>query len=264
MHTSPHWRRWLSAALRAALPSQCALCGMAAAELVCAPCHADFVAPARLRCLCCANPLADHVEAPAADARAAEPDAVTAVRWRPRCPRCVARAPAFDATVAAVDYAPPLDQLVLRLKFAAELATAPWCARVLADAVRAHPDLPRPDMLCPVPLSAARLIERGFNQALEIARPLARALDLPLEARLLVRRIDTRAQSSVAPRERESNIRNAFVLAPHDAALVRGRHIGLVDDVMTSGHTLGELAALLKRHGAARVTNYVFARTPPA
>ncbi|HZX25602.1 MAG TPA: ComF family protein [Telluria sp.] len=244
MHISPHWRRWLSAVLRAALPSHCALCGMAARELVCEPCHADFVARPQARCPCCANPF----------------DAAPAAR----CPRCIARTPAFDATVAAVDYGPPLDQLVLRLKFAAELAAAPWCARALADAVRARPELPLPDLLCPVPLGAARLVERGFNQALEIARPLAQELGLPLAPRLVARRIDTRAQSSVAPRERESNIRNAFALIPQSAVLVRGRHIGLVDDVMTSGHTLGELAALLKRHGAARVTNYVFARTPPA
>jgi predicted amidophosphoribosyltransferase len=118
-------------------------------------------------------------------------------------------------------------------------------------------------VLCPVPLGRARLVERGFNQALEIARPLARSLGIPLAPRLALRALDTRAQSSLAPGERKRNIRHAFIVAPDALAMVRGQHIGVVDDVMSSGHTLNELAATFKRFGAARVSNFVFARTPP-
>ena len=118
-------------------------------------------------------------------------------------------------------------------------------------------------MLCPVPLGRARLVERGFNQALEIAKPLSRALGIPLWPRLLIRARETQAQSSVKPAARRGNIRHAFIVAPDMLALLRGQHVGLVDDVMTSGATLDELAGLLKRHGAARVSNLVFARTPP-
>ena len=132
---------------------------------------------------------------------------------------------------------------------------------MLRDAVLARPALALPDMLCPVPLGHGRLVERGFNQALEIARPLASALGVALHPTLLARTLDTAAQSGVAPSERARNVRGAFAVADPD--LVAGRHIGLVDDVMTSGHTLGELAATCKRFGAARVTNLVFARTPP-
>jgi predicted amidophosphoribosyltransferase len=114
-----------------------------------------------------------------------------------------------------------------------------------------------------VPLGPERLAGRGFNQALEIARPLARSLGIPLHARLAIRATDTPAQSSVTPDQRQSNILGAFSVAPEAIELVRGQHIGLVDDVMTSGHTLDELAATLKRFGAARVSNFVFARTPP-
>jgi ComF family protein len=238
-----NWRRWLSICANAALPWHCALCGMAATGHLCAPCHADFVAPQRPRCHQCANPLEEA---------------------QPACGRCLAARPAYDATVAAFDYAPPLDQLVLQLKFAANLALARWCAQALADAVVAAGHDPLlPDVLCPVPLGERRLVERGFNQALEIARPLGRALGVPVQARWAVRRVETRAQSSVAPRERAANLRRAFTLAPQAVALVPGLHVGLVDDVMTSGHTLGELAATFKRFGAARVTNYVAARTPP-
>ncbi len=160
--------------------------------------------------------------------------------------------------VAACDYAAPLDSLVLQLKFGAQLALAPWMARVLRDAVTlAAPVLP--DVLCPVPLGPARLVERGYNQALEVARPLARALRVAVAPRLLQRVRETQAQSNAAPGERKKNVRGAFGVDGD----VRGRHVGVVDDVMSSGHTLDEVATVLKRAGAARVTNFVFARTPP-
>jgi len=177
------------------------------------------------------------------------------------CAPCLRRLPAFDATVAAVDYAPPLDHIVLQLKFGARLPLAPWCARMIRDAALARPDCALPDLLCPVPLGPARLVERGYNQALEIARPLALLLGVPLHPQLAARTVETRAQSGTSPAERAGNVAGAF--AVQDPDLVAGRHVGLVDDVMTSGHTLDELAAACKRFGAARVTNFVFARTPP-
>jgi len=131
----------------------------------------------------------------------------------------------------------------------------------LRDAVLSHPDYALPALLCPVPLGPRRLAERGYNQALEIARPLARSMGVALHAQLVARVHETAAQSSVTPERRRQNIAGAFVVP--DAALVAGRHIGVVDDVMTSGQTLNELAATLKRHGAACVSNLVFARTPP-
>jgi ComF family protein len=237
-------QHWPLAVARALLPCACALCGVRCDGAVCAPCHAAYVAPRRPRCRRCANPLA------AADARY-------------RCAGCMAQEPAFDATLAAADYSAPLDQLVLQLKFGAKLALAPWCAAALRDALLAQPGFLLPNLLCPVPLGRARLVERGFNQALEIARPLAGSLGIPLAPRLAIRALDTRAQSSLAPGERKKNIRNAFIVAPDALAMVRGQHIGIVDDVMSSGHTLNELAATFKRFGAARVSNFVFARTPP-
>jgi len=228
--------------LRHLLPSVCALCGGNGGDrVVCLPCRARYAAPRAGRCLRCANPL----------------DAGTV------CGACLADPPAFDATVAAVDYAVPLDGLVLQLKFNARLALAPWFAQLLRDAVLARGDADAilPDLLCPVPLGDRRLVERGFNQALEIARPLAASLGVALHPRLAERTTETTAQSGVSPAERARNVRGAFAVADPD--LVAGRHVGLVDDVMTSGHTLAELAATCKRFGAARVTNFVVARTPP-
>jgi ComF family protein len=198
--------------------------------------------PVTNRCVRCANPLPESGACGV-------------------CPTCDAYPPSYDATIFAIDYAPPLDHLILQLKFSARLPLAPWFAELLRDAVLARPGLPLPELLCPVPLGPSRLVERGYNQALEIARPLARALGVALAPTLAARRLDTRAQSGVSPHERADNIRGAFAVADPD--LVAGRHIGIVDDVMTSGSTLEELAATFKRYGAARVSNLVVARTPP-
>jgi ComF family protein len=238
-HTIPWTRRWPRALLHLLLPSTCALCGSGCDGVVCAPCRDHFCLPVTNRCERCANPL---------------PGGGT-------CGTCLSYPPSYDATIFAVDYAPPLDHLVLQLKFSARLPLAPWFAGLLRDAVLARPGLPLPDLLCPVPLGPSRLVERGFNQALEIARPLAAALGVPLHPRLALRQVDTRAQSGVSPHERRENIRGAFAI--EDTDVVDGRHVGIVDDVMTSGSTLEELAATFKRFGAARVTNLVFARTPP-
>jgi ComF family protein len=231
--------------LRVLMPSICAMCGGGCDDVVCAACREAYARPRQARCGRCANPLPLSAGSVAA----------------PVCGACLAFPPAFDATVAAVDYAIPLDQLVLQLKFGARLALAPWFARRIRDAALATAALPLPDLLCPVPLGPRRLVERGFNQALEIARPLAAALGVACHPALALRTLDTRAQSGVAPSVRADNVRGAFAVADPD--LVEGRHVGLVDDVMTSGHTLGELAATFKRFGAVRVTNFVFARTPP-
>ena len=232
------------AVLRVLLPSVCALCGGGCDDAVCAACTAAYARLPGVWCDRCGNPLT--------------PDGEDTGRL---CGTCLAHPPAYDATIAAVDYAIPLDQLVLQLKFGARLALAPWCARQIRDAVLARPGLPLPDLLCPVPLGPGRLAGRGFNQALEIARPLAALLGVACHPALAQRTTETPAQSGVAPAARAQNVRGAFAVA--DPERIAGRHVGLVDDVMTSGHTLGELAAACKRFGAVRVTNFVFARTPP-
>lgn len=238
---SPRWPQALAGAL---LPCACALCGMRSDAVVCRACTDQFLAPGGARCRRCANPLGP-----------------AEVYWQ--CGACQAQRPAFDATIVAADYSSPLDQLVLQLKFGGALALAPWFGQALKAAVAARRGFGMPNVLCPVPLGPRRLVERGFNQALEIARPLSAALGIPLRAALAIRARDTAAQSGVAPAQRKQNIRHAFIVAPDALAMVRGQHIGVVDDVMTSGATLNELAATFKRFGAARVSNFVFARTPP-
>lgn len=231
------------------LPGCCALCGQRCATLVCGGCQQDAVT-ARPRCRCCANPFGSGAAAPAPSF----------------CGACLAKPPAFDATFAGADYAAPLDQLLLQLKFAACLPLAPWFAQLIVEQLLASRHggpggaSVLPELIAPVPLGRQRLAERGFNQALEVARPLARMLGVPLAARLATRLRETAPQSALAPAARAANVRAVFSVDP---ALVRGRHVGVVDDVMTSGRTLDALARELKQAGATRVSNFVVARTPP-
>jgi ComF family protein len=240
----------------AALPASCALCGTGAEGGMCDGCVQHHFAQAPARCRQCGLALTLAM----APAQAAD-------EHEERCGACLAHPPWFDATIVATEYAAPADQLVLRLKFGAQLALAPLLARLLRDSVlAANPETQGhglPTLIGAVPLGAGRLATRGFNQALEIARPLSRALGIPIEPRLLQRVRDTLPQSSLTPAQRQRNVRQAFTLTPATMERVQGQHIGMVDDVMTTGDTLDEIAATLKRFGAARVTNLVFARTAP-
>ncbi|TXD57066.1 ComF family protein [Ralstonia sp. TCR112] len=232
---------WFRAGLRHLLPCACALCGAVQGDLVCNGCTGDLAPHLhRRRCIQCAIALdAPHV------AR--------------HCRACSAGAPDFDATVVIADYAWPLDHLVTGLKFRAQLPLADWLADQLGHALAAAPgDLP--DVLLPVPLSPARLRSRGYNQAWEVARRIACRLDIPAHAGALHRVRDNVAQATLDRAERLANLHGAFVVAK--PARIAGRHIGVVDDVMTTGTTLGEIATQLKRAGATRVTNVVALRTP--
>jgi ComF family protein len=227
------------------LPSACALCGQNNGQAICAGCEAQVFQLQPRRCHRCALPLPDD-------------GSTTEIV----CGACLKKPPSFDATIVATDYAAPLDRLALALKFGGRLELAPLLADLIRDTLLRNRAFALPSHLTAVPLGSCRLAERGFNQALEIAKPLSRSLGIPVDARLLVRQRETRAQSLLHPDERHANIRHAFLVPADAIERVRGRHLGVVDDVMTTGETLNEVAATLKRFGATRVTNFVFARTP--
>ena len=121
-------------------------------------------------------------------------------------------------------------------------------------------ELSRPDCLLPVPMARKRLRERGFNQALMVARWLSAALDIPHNEHLLLRPHETVAQQDLDARTRKRNLLNAFALAP--GTQVAGQHLALVDDVLTTGATAHALARLLVAAGARQVDVYCLARTP--
>lgn len=170
------------------------------------------------------------------------------------CGVCLQHLPPLKETHAVFDYAFPLDRLLPRLKFHRDFASG----RVLAQAMADHcAKLTRPDALLPLPLHRERLRRRGYDQALELARPLARALNLPLADGLLKRTKSTSAQSRLDADARKRNLRGAFRVIP-GAALPA--HIVLVDDVMTTGATLHAAARVLLAAGVQRVDAWVCAR----
>src|SRR5713226_3221071 len=170
------------------------------------------------------------------------------------CGRCLADAPHYDATVAALAYRFPADTLVHSLKFRGQLALAPLMGNLLIEKIKE-----RIDLVVPVPLSRERLRERGYNQAAEIARHIAKQRRVPLELTIMTRERNTPAQADLPWSDRARNVRGAF----RCERSLDGAAIAVVDDVMTTGATLDELAATLKRAGAARVVNWVIARTFP-
>ena len=220
-------------------PSLCAVCRGWGRGRVCASCLARFAAPLP-RCRRCALPALASVAV---------------------CGTCLTTPPPFDAALAAVDYRPPWDRLVTAFKFhgALDLAAVFTDAIVGAERRRAAP---RPALLLPVPLGAARWRERGYNQAWELARRVARRLGVRAEAQWLLRIRETAHQLALPPTARAGNVHGAFAVEPRRRAEVAGRRIAVVDDVMTTGSTAAELARVLRQAGAARVEIWVVARTP--
>jgi ComF family protein len=215
---------------------RCLACARPTARMVCAGCVASLPGAGRSRCVLCAIGLAAGEHG-------------TQV-----CGACLKNPPPYDAGFAAFDYAPPADALVRALKFGQHFGLAPLLAAQLAARL---PEGWRCDVLLPVPLSRERLAQRGYNQSWQVVRALPRALG-PREWKLLVRTRDTAPQMELPFDARRKNIRGAFAVTGD----VRGKHVAVLDDVMTTGHTLAEVARVLKAAGAARVTNLVVARTP--
>ena len=229
--------------LRQLLAPACVVCGITAAHPsgspVCAGCRDDYFNGNPPRCRLCANRLPAHGR----DAGGVE-----------LCGRCLAHPPQFDATWALADYAPPVDAMIAALKFHNRLDLGRAFGLLLAERL-AHW---QGDAVVALPLSPERLRERGYNQAEEIARPLARQLRRPLLRDALLRSRHCASQQGLRLAQRRTNVRGAFAAGVAAA----GRDLLLVDDVLTSGSTLDAAAAALKRAGARSVTNGVVARTP--
>lgn len=174
------------------------------------------------------------------------------------CGRCLREPGPLDACHAAVSYQYPWSTLIARYKFDGHAGWARGFAVLMRSAPWMEPVLEQADLVLPMPLSRERLAQRGFNQALLLARALAGA---KTDGGLLLRVRDTAAQSALDRKERLANVKGAFAVEPLRAAALRGRNVVLVDDVMTSGASLFSAAAAVRQAGAARITALVLART---
>lgn len=216
------------------LPHTCVLCGAyASTQPLCTNCSADLPLSPTAACPVCALSALDGKV----------------------CGACLKEPPAFDLTLAAFSYGFPIDRLLHAFKYAGDLSLVGILAEPLA---RLAAEQPKPDLLLPMPLHPVRLRERGFNQSLEIAKPISRWLDIPLSTDACRRMRDTPTQAGLKWRERRRNVRGAFAC---DLDL-NGKKVAVLDDVMTTGATLNEISRILKSRGASEVSAWVIARTP--
>lgn len=173
------------------------------------------------------------------------------------CGACISKPPAYTRTIAALPYSFPVDALIQSLKYQTNLAIAPILANLLIKQLKTLKLLP--DIIIPMPLHPIRLRERGFNQAMEISRYVSAQMRITLLPDSCSRIKHTPPQTGLPWKDRQKNIRKAFSCKMDFS----GKHVALVDDVMTTGATLNELAKVLRQQGAYEISNWVIARTLP-
>ena len=228
--------RRLLQGLAARLPSQCAVCHGWPDEPVCEPCIAQFAQPVP-RCTTCALPVPAGVRV---------------------CGACITRPPPLDNCLAALPYAYPWSGLIGEFKFRQHPEWARQFALLMRSAPWVEPAIDNADLLLPLPLSTQRLQERGYNQALLLARALEPD---KVASDVLLRILHTPPQSTLARKERLRSLQHAFAVDPLHATRMRGKRVVLVDDVMTTGASLHAAAGVLRQAGASHVTALVLART---
>jgi ComF family protein len=233
-----HWSRYC---LDALLPRHCVLCGQPGEhDNLCGPCRADLPRPGHV-CAICALPVAGAVDR--------------------LCGRCLLKPPPWERATAALAYRYPVDRIACRFKFSRDLACGHLLGCAMLAAIHAEA-LPLPDLVVPVPLHRLRHVSRTFNQAGLLAGQLGRALGVPVLRTGLLRMRATRAQSGLDAAGRRRNTRGAFRCPGRSRPALAGRHLALVDDVMTTGSTLHECTQTLRRAGVSRVSVWVAARAP--
>ncbi len=224
------------------LPTTCVLCGSAARQNIdlCAPCQADMPWVGSV-CKLCALPMSAN-------------DTNQSV-----CGKCLHWPPPFTKTFALCRYEAPLDYLITAIKFNHKLVYARLLGELLADYLTTqYQNDAIPELIIPVPLHPQRLRERGFNQALEIARPVAKKLAIKMDFKSCHRIRPTQAQASLSADERAQNVKQAFQIKLD----LKAKHIAVLDDVITTGLTMHAFCEQLQNNGIERIDVWCCARTP--
>ncbi len=228
---------WLNIIQDYLLPPTCILCGNKghASQDICKPCFSHLK-----RNLHCCYRCAQIFE--------------TAILTPQLCGQCISQTPAYDETHAPYLYHDVLPYLITTLKFKRQFKNARLLGYLLANYLQKTAELP--ELIIPVPLHKKRFRERGFNQSLEISKSLSRHLNIPIDTNSCLRIKNTRHQIELPAKQRHSNVKNAFKVKQ----AIKADHIAIVDDVMTTGSTVNELAKTLKRSGVHRVDIWICAR----
>ncbi len=224
-------------------PPRCSVCRATGADPLCPRCRLEFIPVPAPFCLRCGCPLR-----------------ITVARL---CPSCRTEEPPYLAARSLTLFEGRMRRAIHRLKFEHRRELGPPLGDLLAFFVQQTAALGRPELVVPVPLHPGRQQERGYNHALLLAQPVARALTIPVLADGLLRVSATAPQTTLRREQRWANVFNAFRVSAECADGVRGRFILLVDDVMTSGATAAECARVLRQSGAARVAVATLARAAP-
>lgn len=179
-----------------------------------------------------------------------------------KCGQCSKASPTVDYTLSLFHYETPVDYMIGQLKFNHKLMYASILGDLLQKHINQHLDTVLPEVLIPVPLHKERLISRGFNQSLEIARVVSKSLSIPVNTSLVKRIKNTQAQMELDARTRQKNIRNCFEIDTNKTSNENTmlRHVVIIDDVVTTGSTVNELAKLLKKNGVEKVGVWSVAR----
>ena len=220
------------------LPTICVLCGGKSDRTLnlCLPCETELPR-FQFNCWQCGLPLPNEKNS--------------------HCGQCLQQPPPFDRTIALCAYEKPVTNLIMAIKFQHDLCNARLLGKLLAKRVaEQYQQQALPECIIPVPLHKKRLRRRGYNQALEIARPIAKQLQLAMPYKTCRRSKATQPQAETPVKKRAQNVKNAFIVSPLSA-----KHVAIVDDVITTGHTVAELARGLRKVGVEKIDIWCCART---
>lgn len=240
--------RWINQAYHWLMPSYCGLCQLPSFQsYLCKACYQDLPW-IQNPCITCATELNRPLYSqPSID----ENKDI-------QCGTCLQTPPPYDTCVALFNYQSPVSQLILAMKFHRKLAYARLLAEILAEKGNKHyNNRPKPDLIIPMPLHSNRLKKRGYNQALELAKPLAKKLNVPFSNELCSRIVDTQTQSSMIASNRQHNVKQAF--AVHTS--LKDKYILIIDDVITTGSTVSALSQQLKLAHAKTIDVWCCAKT---
>lgn len=228
--------------LHCIFPNTCVLCGSTDKLLcahtfknnhldLCAACYQILPMPQH-SCSCCATPLPATTQ--------------------PFCGSCLKTPPPFTKVITPYLYQTPMDYLITKLKFHNQLVYAKILGLLLAEHLQQHyRDRDKPQIIIPIPLHKSRLRERGFNQSLEIAKPIAKIFRIPINKYECIRHKNTEPQSLLRSKERKENIHNAFSIK--SSFIGRYEHVAMIDDVITTGDTVREFCHQLQRAGVQKI-----------